>query len=260
MNQFIKPTSPFPNMQSHQSDNPDLLPSFLEKAGEYIKESSDSLFDIKNPNSNTCLFAGDFSQLSIDADYLTLMPPIIRCDISSAVPSRQAEFIAGRYCAAKSLMAHGGINNLVVLREKDRSPKWPANTLGSISHTGKLAVALTGHTNNTKAIGIDIEGIMKVKQAEKISDIVFSGQQPFDLNLGFELQTTLLFSAKETLFKALYPIHKKFMEFSHANCVDWDLNSGLCRLQVKDSFIFPQRYFDIEFSFNEKHVLTKLII
>ncbi|MCV6604473.1 MAG: hypothetical protein OIF34_04145, partial [Porticoccaceae bacterium] len=54
--------------------------------------------------------------------------------VSKAVPKRQAEFLAGRHCAALALKSLG-FENTEVQSGENRIPHWPQGAVGSISHT-----------------------------------------------------------------------------------------------------------------------------
>ncbi len=64
--------------------------------------------------------------------------------LGRAVPRRLSEFVAGRRCAARALepsLARGATDIGMIGRRPDRSPIWPAGSVGSITHTGCYAAA-----------------------------------------------------------------------------------------------------------------------
>ena len=103
--------------------------------------------------------------------------------------------------------------------DADRLPQWPAGWLGSISHSSLVAVAVASRSSSCMALGIDVEKWLDDKSCADVREQVAA---PGELELfgGSTEQRalTLLFSAKETLYKALYPQVRQFFDFMAA-CV-----------------------------------------
>jgi len=133
---------------------------------------------------------------------------------------RQAEYLAGRYCAIKALAAINPHNplratNQLPIRD-DYSPQWPQGTVGSISHSHNQAIAIAAPATDFVGLGIDCETALSDSAGAEIASWVL---HPDDLNckidiaIGYGPLITLLFSAKESLFKALAPGHKSTPAF-----------------------------------------------
>ncbi|UTW45959.1 4'-phosphopantetheinyl transferase superfamily protein [bacterium SCSIO 12696] len=165
--------------------------------------------------------------------------------VSKAVPKRQAEFLAGRYCAARALNALGS-RDLVVHSGENRIPRWPENTVGSISHTAGKAVAVAAWKKDYVGIGIDCEMQVSDEVCERIYDTIAIPEDTQLLNRGGWEKAwflTLLFSAKESLFKALYPTVNKYFGFDKAQLLEVtentfaialtdNLNDRWCKSQI----------------------------
>ena len=153
--------------------------------------------------------------------------------LSNAVVKRRAEFLAGRYCAIKSLQENG-INGAQIATGQDRNPIWPQNVSGSISHSHNHAVAVTIVSPKKVGVGIDIEGIVTADTFESINQQIID---PTELEFierqgGDTLQLfTLLFSLKESFFKAAYPVVKKYFDFDAVSIKE--LNHADSRLSFK---------------------------
>jgi enterobactin synthetase component D len=149
-------------------------------------------------------------------------------ELAKATAKRHCEFIAGRYCASQAIknlaQPPNSTSETQILIQPDRSPLWPQSIVGSISHSGKRAVAVAGNAQRYSGLGIDCESLLTESLAAEITDLVL---HPLDrglllnrpsqqeLNRGFLV--TLAFSAKESLFKALSPSFtniKGFHDFS----------------------------------------------
>ena len=146
----------------------------------------------------------------IAGDVAASLPP----DLARAAPRRQAGFAAGRRAAAMALAAAGsGIT--AVGMGADRLPLWPPGWIGSITHTDDVAAAVVAPARAVRILGLDLEPIMPDALATQIApQIVPEGLSPSDLPPGVEL--TRAFSAKEALYKALFPETRQIREFSAA--------------------------------------------
>ncbi|MDM3869940.1 4'-phosphopantetheinyl transferase superfamily protein [Porticoccus sp. W117] len=142
--------------------------------------------------------------------------------VSKAVPKRQAEFLAGRYCAARALSALGS-DNLNVQSGENRIPIWPQKTIGSISHTAGKAVAVAGWQRDYAGVGIDCETLVSDEVCERIYDTITTPEDSQLFDNGCWQKPwffTLMFSAKESLFKALYPTVNKYFGFDKAQLLE----------------------------------------
>lgn len=163
--------------------------------------------------SNDCYQPTDFAALKLD------FPPAL----VGAVPKRQAEYLAGRYLARLVMQQSGlfvpeppqlGIGQL-------RAPNWPAQVTGSITHhQHKACVALlTQPLSRCSFVGIDTELWLSTSQAAEIAGSVHSAAESYILQqAGFSsaAATSLIFSAKEALFKAICPFVGEYFDFACA--------------------------------------------
>lgn len=151
-----------------------------------------------------------------------------RDQLKKSVVKRQAEFLAGRYAADQALEKIGYINCDVPIGP-NRSPSWPKGVVSSITHTSNQAVCAVATDENIQYLGIDLENVLTPQIAEEIESIVLNRQE-YDLiksaHVSFELALTLVFSAKESIFKALYPHVKRYFEFDSAQLSYFCLEQG----------------------------------
>ncbi|MFZ1470007.1 MAG: 4'-phosphopantetheinyl transferase superfamily protein [Paracoccaceae bacterium] len=121
--------------------------------------------------------------------------------LPNAVPSRRAEFSAGRY-AARVAMAALGLPLRAIPMGDDRAPIWPAGLVGSISHCrgACLAAVMPG----AAGLGLDLEGDDDLP-ADLWDSILLPAERDW-----VQRQTQpgaaakLIFSAKEAAYKAQY--------------------------------------------------------
>lgn len=155
-------------------------------------------------------------------------------NLSSAVGKRKAEFLAGRYCAKRTLATLGEIATTVPIGD-NRSPVWPANIVGSISHSNTTAVAVASKNPAIVALGIDIEHSVREQLAWELKDQVLNPAEQHWLKCGQLAPAevfTLIFSAKESLFKALYPSVNRYFGFDAATVVELDTNHYTVHLKL----------------------------
>lgn len=126
-----------------------------------------------------------------------------------AVPKRRTQFRGGRYCAMKAIEALGAAwPGKPIGRSATGAPLWPAGLVGSITHTDDVAAAAVARTTDTVGIGIDTERIMTESLARNVNRIVAWPAElahARDAGLTRLESLTLVFSAKESLFKCLHP-------------------------------------------------------
>lgn len=186
--------------------------------GEYrdAEALSDGLIDAWDLEGLIHLHAATFSGVHPFRDF-PLAAPI---GLENASTDRRNQFAAGRYCAWQALMKAGCENPECVPVGKNRLPHWPAGWLGSISHSAGIAIAGAARATAVHALGLDVERIVTHRIFEEIHALV---AQRDELELLKEMPPTqaltLVFSAKESLFKGLFPQVRTFFEFSAATLV-----------------------------------------
>ncbi|WP_369211144.1 4'-phosphopantetheinyl transferase superfamily protein [Streptomyces flavofungini] len=108
------------------------------------------------------------------------------------------QFAAGRRAAAAALAAAGSAERTVP-RARDGRPLFPQGFAGSISHTGRLAVAVV--VPGAEAVGVDIEPAVI---PSRVAAFVLRAQERRLLLAPAGAHTARdLFAAKEAAFKAL---------------------------------------------------------
>jgi len=151
--------------------------------------------------------------------------------LENAVLKRQVEFAAGRFCAREALQQLGCESRATLAIGQHRAPLWPAGYLGSISHGDGLAIAVVTTARSWRGLGIDMERILTNAAAEPLVEhLMTAAEQAVGNAAGLPLARwlSLVFSAKESLFKALYPGVGRYFDF---------LDAEVCELQEQQSCI-----------------------
>jgi 4'-phosphopantetheinyl transferase EntD len=144
--------------------------------------------------------------------------PLLGPEVESArtmVPARRREFAAGRHCARQALVRLGGSPDQAIPRGTGRNPLWPAGIVGSISHGAGLAAAALAPARLCAGLGIDIEEPEGLDAA-----LVDRVALPVELASGLPAlaggaahAARILFSAKESAYKCVWPLTGRFLEF-----------------------------------------------
>lgn len=166
-------------------------------------------------------------------DLFTLFDLPLPPSLKRTVPKRQAEFLAGRYSAYKALKQLG-IHGRHIGIGKHRNPLWPKGVIASISHTHNIAVCAATTTEHHHVLGIDIERFLNEDTAHSIKAQVINDQETRLLNTSgypFHHALTIVFSAKESLFKALYPYVKAYFGFEAAEIIS--MKKGCAEIILK---------------------------
>ena len=166
-----------------------------------------------------------------DFERSNIAPPL---SVQRAVAKRQAEYLAGRFCAREGLQRITG-QPVTPAQGDDRAPVWPTGCVGSITHTQGWAAAVIGQQQHYAGLGLDAEIIMPDDRALPLSRQILtqSEQARFssELNSQAGFFITLVFCLKETLFKALYPLVQRRFYFEHAELLAWHTD-GTARLRL----------------------------
>lgn len=166
-----------------------------------------------------------------------------------AVPRRRAEWLAGRRCAGEALRLLTGKTVYPGMGE-DRAPIWPAGVVGSISHSGDVAVAIALRKGACRGVGIDVERVLDAQETPGIALQAMTALERRRLEGGLDpFLVTLAFSAKESLFKALHPMLRRPLSFDSSELVAWrEDGTAILRLREELSPTFPAgREIDVRF-------------
>ncbi len=136
-------------------------------------------------------------------------------EIRRAVPSRRAEFSTGRWLARQLLNARG-IDPLPIGKGPNGNPLWPDAVRGSISHSHDTCIAIVASAAEFLGVGVDIEyDIIADSSAQELILTRNERAQYHSPKLA-----RLVFSAKESFFKAVFEHHTRYIDFHD---VDIDL-------------------------------------
>jgi enterobactin synthetase component D len=189
------------------------------------------------PTAAVRAFAGDdIAKAAALAEALPLARPE---PLRRAVAKRRREFLVGRYCA-RGALAELGLPDQDVAYNADRSPGWPRGAVGSITHTDGLVLAVAAPQGALGGLGVDAEVVMPLETARAVSSQIAAADELTSLaeacpELAWERLVTLVFSAKEALYKCLYPRVGGYFGFEAARLESIDVAGGSFRVRVVEA-------------------------
>ena len=182
----------------------------------------------------SCRYRLDASQRSALAACATALPPSIR----RASLKRQIEFMAGRRCAERALRSAGCADAAPIAIADDRTPLWPAGYTGSISHGDGLAIAAVSASPGI-AIGLDVQSRLSGEQADALASRISTVDecrrlaQPFGSRWDRREAITVLWTLKESVYKALSRRIETPCGFDDFELLDFSVGSGEARLRLR---------------------------
>ncbi|MCB9891488.1 MAG: 4'-phosphopantetheinyl transferase superfamily protein [Planctomycetes bacterium] len=179
--------------------------------------------------------------------------------VARAVNGRRIEYRAGRVLARRAL-ERIGCTPQAILSGADRAPIWPANVVGTITHTRGLCAVAVARSADVASLGCDVERTRRMR--EGVIDKVLTEGERARLGRGCAafraVEATLLFSAKEAFYKCLYPLRPRFVGFQEVE-VELDLERSTFQVLAPQLSHdgWPERTrFEGRFAWNEEFVQT----
>jgi enterobactin synthetase component D / holo-[acyl-carrier protein] synthase len=139
--------------------------------------------------------------------------------ISRAVDKRRREFQTVRHCARRALRELG-LPPAAILPGEHREPLWPSGMVGSLTHCAGYRAAVVAHQRDVLTVGIDAEpheplppdvaGAIAVDEEL----VGLAGLTAVDSAVCWD---RVLFSAKETVYKAWFPLTHRWLGFEQAS-------------------------------------------
>jgi 4'-phosphopantetheinyl transferase EntD len=133
--------------------------------------------------------------------------------VGKASNVRRQEFTQGRHCAHQAIIALG-FPASPIGRGAVGEPIWPVEIIGSITHCRAYRAAAVAKRDDFYSIGIDAE-IHENLPAEILAEITQREELAF-ITASSDVKTSwgcVLFSAKESVYKALFPLTNKWLGF-----------------------------------------------
>lgn len=163
--------------------------------------------------------------------------------IARAVQPRRREYTTVRLCA-RLAMARLGVAPTPVLSGHLGAPRWPAGLVGSMTHCPGYRAAAVARQGSVRVLGIDAEPNLPLPGG-LLPGISLPTER---IILEFLTETTrevqwdrLLFSAKESVYKAWFPLAERMLDFTDAEVLLRSDGSFAARLLVPGPLVGPDR-------------------
>ena len=158
-----------------------------------------------------------------DADLVeTELFPEERAAVGRAVEKRLREFTTGRACARQAL-ERLGFGPLPIASGERGEPLWPEGVVGSITHCRGYRACAVAPASEITSVGIDAEpheplpdGVLEQVASERERAALHSNGLHMD---------RLLFSAKEAIYKAWFPLTGRWLGFEDVH-LSIDVDGG----------------------------------
>ena len=121
---------------------------------------------------------------------------------------RRREYSSGRRVARLALEVLDIRGAGVTAR--GRVPVWPSGMVGSITHSRSLALAMLGHRRDVAGIGVDLELVGRVTD-QLAARVLLDRERE---RVAEKDWPTMLFAAKEAVYKAVNPLVGEYLEFA----------------------------------------------
>jgi 4'-phosphopantetheinyl transferase EntD len=147
--------------------------------------------------------------------------------VASASEQRRRAFATGRACARDALGELGLAPNAIPTGERG-APQWPEGVVGSITHCDGYRAAAVAWASDVLSVGIDAEPHDALPR-RVLGRIALPQEQAWLSELAKTHPAVcwerLLFSAKEAVYKAWYPLTGRWLNFKDA-LIAFDADAG----------------------------------
>ncbi|SDK18118.1 4'-phosphopantetheinyl transferase EntD (siderophore biosynthesis) [Lentzea albidocapillata subsp. violacea] len=145
--------------------------------------------------------------------------PEEEAQLGNAVPKRRFEFGTVRACAREAMRVLD-VAPAAILPGPKREPLWPDGVVGSLTHCAGYRAAALARTSDFETIGIDAEPHLPAPDGVLGAIAIpaelgrMAGLKAGDPKICWD---RLLFSAKETTYKAWFPLTRRWLGFEDAD-------------------------------------------
>ena len=164
--------------------------------------------------------------------------------IAQAVEQRRREYATVRSCA-RACLERLGYAPVAILPGDGGAPTWPAGVLGSMTHCAGYAAAAVGPLPQISAIGIDAEpdaplpdGVLDLIATPAERDRL-TATRPATDGPNWD---RLLFSAKEAVYKAWFPLVGQWLDHQEAEILFDPERRTFAALLYRDGLIVDGRH------------------
>jgi 4'-phosphopantetheinyl transferase EntD len=135
--------------------------------------------------------------------------------VARAAARRVRDFAGGRHCARRAMAALGCVPG-PLLAGSHGEPLWPAGVVGSLTHCEGYWAAAVARRGSLAALGIDAEPHLPLPTGVAGQVLTPAERDRLPSLPAGTSWDRVLFSAKESLFKAWFPVTRAWLGFPDA--------------------------------------------
>jgi 4'-phosphopantetheinyl transferase EntD len=173
------------------------------------------------------ILPGSVAVAATREDLNAVLYPEEEAVVARAVEKRRREFTTARACAREAL-AQLGRPPEAILSGPRGEPLWPAGIVGSITHCDGYRACAIARARDLLTIGVDAEPNQPLPDG-LLGDIALPQERERLRDLARQVPAThwdrLLFSIKESIYKAWFPLAERWLGFEDAT-VEIDRQQG----------------------------------
>lgn len=180
--------------------------------------------------------------------------------VAGAVEKRRRDFTAGRACARRALERLGW-PGFAVVAGPGREPLWPPGVVGAITHCRGYCAAAVARSADVRAVGIDAE--LRAPLPAGVTRLVCTElERRQAAELPGDHWETLVFSAKEAIYKAWYPLTRRWLDYRDAELtIDPDRGCFTARILLPlEPDVFPWDPLHGRFAISAERVFTAVTV
>lgn len=152
-----------------------------------------------------------------------------------ACAKRRMNWIRGRSAAHLALRRLGFSDEAAIPQGNAGEPIWPDGISGSITHCGSWSIAAVIPLRNSISLGIDLEDVNRIQELTITSVVCRPNERKWvQADRRSRERLCMLFSAKESLYKSLFPTYKRYIDFIEAE-LSWSAVESAFQVLISPS-------------------------
>lgn len=182
---------------------------------------------------------------SIQTSDLNYLSDLYSSELKSFAQKRKDDFLSGRF------IAHYALKKLIpghtmdkIARSESGRPIFQNSLKGSIAHSDQYACAYITTETDISAVGIDVESLFDQDTYSKMNKVVFTNNELDRIKRSRDplLISTIIFSAKESLYKCIHQRYKRFIDFKEVETIGTNQEERSFKLRIDKEIISGNFY------------------
>lgn len=207
--------------------------------------------------------AGVEAQEAFDDRLVEPLFPQEESAIANAVDRRRREFTTVRACA-RTALARLGVPPAPIVPGRRGAPGWPVGVVGSLTHCDGYRAAVVARSGHAAAIGIDAEphdplpqlvlaAIALPQERIRLARLAESASQV--------CWDRLLFSAKESVYKAWFPLTGHWLDYDQAEITFYPVGRFTAELFAEGAVLGARQptHFEGRWLAGDRLVITAIV-